>query len=54
MLLWKPSPDQVAVFFILAAGWGIADGILMTQLVSKLQNLFIAKNRLNPIKAGYF
>lgn len=43
MLLWEPSHEHVAVFFLLAAAWGVADGILMTQLVSVIGFLFSDK-----------
>ncbi|XP_053565142.1 protein unc-93 homolog A-like [Bombina bombina] len=31
LLLWKPNPNHLAVFFILPALWGIADAIWQTQ-----------------------
>lgn len=30
-LLWKPDPNQLAVFFVLAALWGAADAVWQTQ-----------------------
>lgn len=30
-LLWKPDPDQLSVFFVLAALWGMADAVWQTQ-----------------------
>ncbi|XP_053316047.1 protein unc-93 homolog A-like isoform X3 [Spea bombifrons] len=31
MLLWRPHPDQLAVFFVLPALWGMADAVWQTQ-----------------------
>ncbi|KAM4694034.1 protein unc-93 homolog A-like isoform 1-T2 [Discoglossus pictus] len=31
MIIWKPQPDQLAVFFVLPAFWGMADAIWQTQ-----------------------
>ncbi|XP_029452830.1 protein unc-93 homolog A [Rhinatrema bivittatum] len=31
LLLWKPHPDQFAVFFVFSALWGMADAIWQTQ-----------------------
>ncbi|XP_048699968.1 protein unc-93 homolog A isoform X2 [Caretta caretta] len=31
LLLWKPHPNQLAVFFIFSALWGLADAIWQTQ-----------------------
>ncbi|XP_039737471.1 protein unc-93 homolog A isoform X1 [Pteropus medius] len=31
LLLWKPSPDQLAVFFVFAGLWGVADAVWQTQ-----------------------
>ena len=35
LLLWKPHPDQTAVFFIAAALWGLADALWQTQVNGK-------------------
>ena len=32
LLLWKPDPDQIAVLFIAAALWGLADALWQTQV----------------------
>nr|XP_003419261.1 protein unc-93 homolog A isoform X2 [Loxodonta africana] len=31
LLLWKPYPDQLAVFFIFSALWGLSDAVWQTQ-----------------------
>ncbi|XP_006882896.1 PREDICTED: protein unc-93 homolog A [Elephantulus edwardii] len=31
LLLWKPHPDQLAVFFIFSALWGVSDAVWQTQ-----------------------
>ncbi|KAM9666725.1 protein unc-93 homolog A [Trichechus inunguis] len=31
LLLWKPYPDQLAVFFVFSALWGVADAVWQTQ-----------------------
>ncbi|KAM7135076.1 protein unc-93 homolog A [Molossus nigricans] len=31
LLLWKPNPDQLAVFFVLSGLWGVADAVWQTQ-----------------------
>ncbi|KAF6270243.1 unc-93-like protein A [Rhinolophus ferrumequinum] len=31
LLLWKPNPDQLAVFFVFSGLWGIADAVWQTQ-----------------------
>nr|XP_006625794.1 PREDICTED: protein unc-93 homolog A isoform X1 [Lepisosteus oculatus] len=31
LLLWKPHPDQLAVFFVFPALWGMADAVWQTQ-----------------------
>ena len=39
LLLWKPHPDQMAVFFIAAALWGLADALWQTQVNGKTSDL---------------
>lgn len=51
MLLWHPTADSLPVFFAVAAGWGAADGVLTTQLVSLIGTLF-SKNK-EPAFACY-
>ncbi|XP_063078387.1 protein unc-93 homolog A-like [Engraulis encrasicolus] len=36
LLIWKPDPDQKAVFFVFPALWGMADAIWQTQTNGKL------------------
>ncbi|KAM8788027.1 protein unc-93 homolog A [Rhynchonycteris naso] len=31
LLLWKPKPDQLAVFFVVSGLWGVADAVWQTQ-----------------------
>ncbi|KAM5326041.1 protein unc-93 homolog A isoform 2-T4 [Glossophaga mutica] len=31
LLLWRPSPDQLAVFFVFSGLWGVADAVWQTQ-----------------------
>uniref|UniRef100_A0A8C0MEW2 Protein unc-93 homolog A n=2 Tax=Canis lupus familiaris TaxID=9615 RepID=A0A8C0MEW2_CANLF len=31
LLLWKPHPDQLAVFFVFSGLWGVADAVWQTQ-----------------------
>ncbi|KAM6185266.1 protein unc-93 homolog A [Rhynchocyon petersi] len=31
LLLWKPYPDQLAVFFVFSALWGVSDAVWQTQ-----------------------
>lgn len=31
LLLWKPNPDQLAVFFVFSGLWGMADAVWQTQ-----------------------
>ncbi|CAH1799686.1 unnamed protein product [Owenia fusiformis] len=40
MLLWKPSANQLAVFFIIPFSWGCADSIMQTQLTPMVGQLF--------------
>ncbi|XP_044148424.1 protein unc-93 homolog A-like [Bufo gargarizans] len=40
LLLWKPHPDQLAVFFIFPALWGMADAVWQTQTNSLYGLLF--------------
>ncbi|CAF4509346.1 unnamed protein product, partial [Rotaria magnacalcarata] len=32
MFIWKPSEDQIAVLFVLAGLWGLADAVWQTQI----------------------
>uniref|UniRef100_A0A6J0UZX9 Protein unc-93 homolog A n=1 Tax=Pogona vitticeps TaxID=103695 RepID=A0A6J0UZX9_9SAUR len=40
LLLWKPHPKHLAVFFILPALWGVADAIWQTQTNALYSDLF--------------
>jgi MFS family permease len=51
MLLWHPTADSLPVFFAVAAGWGAADGVITTQLVSLIGTLF--SNNKEPAFASY-
>jgi len=41
MLLWKPSENQLAVLFILAGLWGLADAVWQTQINAFYGVLFV-------------
>ena len=32
LFLWEPNSDQLPVFFVIAALWGVADAVWQTQL----------------------
>jgi len=38
LYFWSPSKQTLYVFFIVAAAWGLAEGMLITQIVSKSIN----------------
>ncbi|XP_063044373.1 protein unc-93 homolog A-like [Engraulis encrasicolus] len=40
LLFWRPHPDHFAVFFLVAGLWGMADGILQTQINATYGVLF--------------
>ena len=44
MFLWKPSEDQMAVLFILAGFWGLADAGWLTQTNALYGILFVDNN----------
>uniref|UniRef100_F7F0N8 Protein unc-93 homolog A n=1 Tax=Monodelphis domestica TaxID=13616 RepID=F7F0N8_MONDO len=44
LLLWKPHPSQMAVFFIFPALWGMADAILQTQ-TNAIYGVLFVKNK---------
>ncbi|XP_053141288.1 protein unc-93 homolog A isoform X1 [Hemicordylus capensis] len=44
LLLWKPSPKHLPVFFILPAFWGVADAIWQTQ-TNALYGVLFEKNK---------
>ena len=41
MFLWKPSEDQIAVLFIIAGLWGLADAVWQTQINAFYGVLFV-------------
>ena len=36
LIFWKPNDDDTIVYFLIAAGWGTANGIWQTQINGKL------------------
>ncbi|KAK9411735.1 protein unc-93A-like [Crotalus adamanteus] len=44
LLLWKPHPNQLALFFIIPAIWGVADAILQT-LTNALYGILFEKHK---------
>ncbi|KAK6173992.1 hypothetical protein SNE40_017352 [Patella caerulea] len=40
MALWKPDPAQLYVYFLLMGGWGLADGIWLSQTTALVGVLF--------------
>ena len=40
MLTGQPSPETVVILFVVAAFWGFADGLLITQLISESSFMF--------------
>lgn len=44
LLLWKPHPKHLAVFFILSALWGVADAVWQTQ-TNALYGILFEKNK---------
>ena len=41
-LLWIPNPDQMVVYYILAALWGVGDAVIQTQINGKIiRQLFL-------------
>ena len=36
MLMWQPNKGTIVVFFVVAGLWGAADGVFVTQVISKL------------------
>lgn len=41
MFLWKPSADQIAVLFVIAGLWGLADAVWQTQINAFYGVLFV-------------
>lgn len=48
LLYWKPDPEKPILFFVVAAAWGLADGVWSPQIKSLYGSLF-SKTR----EAGY-
>jgi len=44
MFIWKPSPNQIIILFILAGLWGLADAVWQTQINSFYGVLFVDNN----------
>ncbi|XP_056301382.1 protein unc-93 homolog A [Danio aesculapii] len=44
LLYWKPHPDQLAVFFVFPALWGMADAVWQTQ-TNALYGILFAENK---------
>ncbi|XP_070843766.1 protein unc-93 homolog A [Chaetodon trifascialis] len=44
LLFWRPHPDQLAVFFVFAALWGMADAIWQTQ-TNALYGILFSRNK---------
>lgn len=40
LLLWKPSQDQVVIFYVIAAFWGMGDAVIQTQINALYGALF--------------
>jgi hypothetical protein len=36
MFIWKPTPSEPAVFYVLAGLWGVSDAVWQTQINGKL------------------
>jgi hypothetical protein len=34
-IVWAPQQEETIIIFIIAACWGLADGMLLTQTISK-------------------
>ncbi len=41
LLLWKPSREEVAIYYVIAAGWGFCDAIWHTQVDGECEYVFI-------------
>lgn len=45
LLYWRPNSDQLGVFFVFSALWGMADAVWQTQINGKLKtSLVCGKN----------
>ncbi|KAM4694249.1 protein unc-93 homolog A-like [Discoglossus pictus] len=44
LLFWRPHGDQIAVFFVIAAVWGISDAVWQTQ-INALYGVLFEKNK---------
>lgn len=42
-LLWKPDPEQLYLFFVLPALWGMADAVWQTQANGKSRTTVLPK-----------
>jgi len=41
MFIWRPSEDQTAVIFVLAALWGTSDGVWQSQVYAFCAEIFV-------------
>ena len=48
LLLWRPDPDQLPVFFVFPALWGMGDAVWQTQTNGKLPPLNFPRNDVPP------
>lgn len=44
MMIWKPSEDRIAVLFVLAGLWGLADAVWQTQINAFYGVIFAEKD----------
>lgn len=51
-LLWKPDPEQLYVFFVLPALWGMADAAWQTQTNGKSRTMVLRKTNFS-IEKGH-
>lgn len=45
LLYWRPNPDQLGVFFVFSALWGMADAIWQTQTNCKSKLFLVCRNK---------
>lgn len=50
-LLWKPDPEQLYLFFVLPALWGMADAIWQTQANGKGGTTVLPKTNFSILKS---
>lgn len=52
-LLWKPDPEQLYLFFVLPALWGMADAVWQTQANGKSRTTVLPKTTSGKKKDFY-